>query len=108
MGLVGALYADPMPYDSIGNPLNRLPSTDKTIQRKGDSLNLVPNRVRVNQAGYRQRDVAAGYAKFYCVGCAGTTFSVRAASGAVAGTGTLTPKAGTVSGQVVAYASNSA
>lgn len=108
LGLAGFVSADPMPYDSIGNPLNRLPSTDRTIQRKGDSLNLAPNRVRVNQAGYRQRDVAAGYAKFYCVGCTGTSFSVRTAAGALAGTGTLTPKAGAVSGQVIAYASNSA
>lgn len=40
--------ADPMPYDSIGNFLNKLPASDRTIQRQGDSLNMVPNRVRVN------------------------------------------------------------
>lgn len=111
LGLVvaaAAVFADPMPYDSIGNPLNRLPASDRTIQAKGDSLNIVPNRVRVNQAGYRQMDVAAGYAKFYCVGCVGTTFTVRGENGALAGSGTLTAKGATVSGKYTAYASNSA
>ena len=105
---LGAVFADPMPYDSIGNPLNHVPATDRTVQLKGDSLNIVLNRVRVNQAGYRKMDVAAGYAKFYCVGCVGTTFTVRDASGASAGTGTLTSKGVTVSGKYTAYASNSA
>lgn len=104
---IAVAFADPMPYDSIGNPLNHLPATDNTIQRKGDSLNIVPNRVRVNQAGYRQRDVAAGYAKFYYVG-SGTTFSVVNSSGTPVGNGTLTSKGTTVSGKVTAYASNSA
>jgi hypothetical protein len=105
---LGAAFADPMPYDSIGNPLNHVPATDRTVQLKGDSLNIVLNRVRVNQAGYRKMDVAAGYAKFYCVGCVGSTFTVRDASGASAGTGTLTSKGVTVSGKYTAYASNSA
>jgi hypothetical protein len=100
--------ADPTPFDSIANPLDFLPATDATVQRQGDSLNMAPNRLRVNQAGYRQIDVAAGYAKFYCVGCVGSTFSVLDPNGKVAGTGTLTSKGATVSGQVIAYASNSA
>ncbi len=111
LGLVAAaaaVFADPMPYDSIGNPLNKLPASDRTIQRKGDSLNIVPNRVRVNQAGYRQMDVVAGYAKFYCVGCVGTAFTVHGENGALAGSGTLTSKGATVSGKFTAYASNSA
>ena len=108
MLVVALAGADPMPYDSIGNPLNKLPTSDKTVQLKGDSLNLVPNRVRVNQAGYRHMDVVAGYAKFYCVGCAGSTFSVVNGNGVAVATGSLAPKGATVSGQVVAYASNSA
>lgn len=100
--------ADPMPYDSIGNPLNKLPATDKTIQARGDTLNMTLDRLRVNQAGYRQSDVAAGYAKFYCVGCTGSTFNVVNGGGVAVATGLLTPKGGTVSGQITAYASNSA
>jgi len=106
--LVASAFADPMPYDSIGNPLNKLPATNRFIQRKGDSLNVVPNRVRVNQAGYRQRDVAAGYAKFYYVGT-GIAFDVVNMAGSKVASGTLAPKGGvTVSGQINPYASNSA
>ena len=108
MVAVALASADPMPYDSIGNPLNKLPATDKTIQGRGDTLNMTLDRVRVNQAGYRQRDVAEGYAKFYCVGCTGSSFSVVNASGLSVGSGSLVSKGGSVSGQITAYTSNSA
>jgi len=102
------VLAAPMPYDSIGNPLNNASPLDREVQRKGDLLNLVPNRVRVNQAGYRQRDVALGLAQFYYVGTA-LTYSVVNDARVPVATGTLSPKGGvTVSGQVNPTASNSA
>lgn len=101
-------HAAPMPYDSIGNPLNNASSLDREVQRKGDLLNLVPNRVRVNQAGYRQRDVVLGLAQFYYVGTA-LTYSVVNDARVPVANGTLSPKgAVTVSGQINPTASNSA
>ncbi|MBK8801901.1 MAG: glycoside hydrolase family 9 protein [Fibrobacteres bacterium] len=101
-------FTAPMPYDSIGNPLNNASSLDREVQRKGDLLNLVPNRVRVNQAGYRQRDVVLGLAQFYYVGTA-LTYSVVNDARVPVANGTLSPKgAVTVSGQINPTASNSA
>lgn len=101
-------HAAPMPYDSIGNPLNNASALDREVQRKGDLLNLVPNRVRVNQAGYRQRDVVLGLAQFYYVGTA-LTYSVVNDARVPVANGTLSPKgAVTVSGQINPTASNSA
>lgn len=108
---VGSVHAaDPTPYDSIANPLSNLPQSDTSVQRRGDLLNMKPSRVRVNQAGYRMVDVAAGFGKFYYVGSGQTSFKVIDDSGrTVAGvTGTLTSKGVTVSGQIIADAANSA
>ena len=103
---------DPVPYDSIANPLSKLPQTDTSVQRRGDLLNMKPSRVRVNQAGYRVADLQLGFGKFYYVG-SGLTFKVitydsgKDVAGS-AGSGVLVSENATVSGQVIANASNSA
>lgn len=109
--LASATAMDSVPYDSIANPLSKLPQTDTSVQRRGDLLNMKPSRVRVNQAGYRLVDVQAGLGKFYYVGT-GLTFKVITYEGkdvsGSAGTGMLTDKGVTVSGQIIADAANSA
>lgn len=115
MSLIGAasLHAanvDSTPYDSIANPFASI-TNDFEMQRKADLNNLVPNRLRVNQAGYRSVDVQEGRANFYYVasGAPGTVsvynmLGVKAVPDLIP----LKSKGASVDGQVNPYASNSA
>jgi len=87
-----AQTADPPPYAPIACPL---PDTMDQIKR--DSINLKFSPIRVNQAGYRPQDEKI----FYYVGTSASAFSViSAATGATAGTGTLTSLGAQASGQL--------
>lgn len=109
-GLASAQAVDPLPYDSIATSYSKR-LNDNNMQKDADLANLVPNRVRVNQAGYRLQDVEQGFANFYYVasGNAVPFFSVLNDDGSEAKSGlALFSKGVTVKGQINPYASNSA
>jgi hypothetical protein len=108
--LASAQAVDPLPYDSIATSYSKR-MNDNNMQKDADIANLVPNRVRVNQAGYRLQDVEQGFANFYYVasGTAVPFFSVLNDDGSVVKSGlALFSKGVTVKGQINPYASNSA
>ncbi len=87
-----AQTADPPPYALIANPL-----PDTMDHQRRDSVNLKFSRIRLNQAGYRPQDEKL----FYYLGSSATSFTViNLATGASAGTGTLTSTGATTSGQL--------
>jgi hypothetical protein len=91
-GIGHAQTADPPPYALIANPL-----PDTMDHQRRDSVNLKFSRIRLNQAGYRPQDEKL----FYYVGSAASSFSViNLATGASAGTGTLTSTGSTTAGQL--------
>jgi hypothetical protein len=99
---------DPLPYDSIATSYSKR-TNDFNMQMDADKANLVPNRVRVNQAGYRLLDVKEGRANFYYLAAAAPGgFTVVNAAGTTVASGTLTSKGATTDGQINPYASNSA
>jgi len=85
---VGVHAIEPMPYDPIAN----IYPDSGVSQKTRDSLTLKPKRIRLNQAGYRTQDVAAGMAKFYYVGSALQFNVIDTVTKTVVGTGTLTGK----------------
>lgn len=100
--LFGQLVTDPLPYAAIANPL---PDTMDQLYR--DSVNLKFSPIRINQAGYRPQDDKY----FYYVASSGTPSGFKVidiATGATAGTGTLTSTIYTCSGQLKITASNNA
>lgn len=100
--LVSAQSVDPLPYDSIANPLSKLPATDTSVQGASDLKNMVLSPLRVNQAGYRLVDVQDGLANFYFIGNAPPLFTVKTLDGASVGTGTFVSKGVTTTGSVKA------
>ena len=85
------LVTDPLPYAPIANPL-----PDTMDHQRRDSVNLKISKIRLNQAGYRPQDEKL----FYYIG-SGSNFSViNVATGATAGSGTLTSTGQSTSGQL--------
>lgn len=106
--MASAQVSDPLPYDSIATSYSKR-TNDFNMQMDADKANLVLNRVRVNQAGYRLLDVKAGRANFYYVASSAPGgFVVLNAAGTNVGAGTLVSKGVTTDGQINPYASNSA
>jgi hypothetical protein len=106
--LASAQVNDLLPYDSIATSYSKR-MNDFNMQMDADKANLTPNRVRVNQAGYRLLDVKEGRANFYYLAASAPgAFSVVNAAGTTVATGTLTSKGVTTDGVINPYASNSA
>lgn len=97
--------ADPVPYDSIANPLSELPTTVTNIQQMGDTMNRVPGRVRVNQAGYRLADIQKGWGRIYYVDAGSAkSYTVINGSNLAVATGPLTSRGQRVQGRVIPFA----
>lgn len=96
-----------MSFSSIANPLLNSGDTGYALQLSGDQRNIAPNRVLVNQAGYRLCDVRAGAASFRVIAASGITNAVISGNG-TRWTVTLTDLGAVVRSQVNIYASNSA
>jgi hypothetical protein len=91
-GTTGPGVFDPGPSPDVGRPLPYAPIA-APLPMKGnrgplDSALARPGRVRVNQAGYRLRDVAAGLARVRYFGTA-SSFQLQREGGSVAAGGSF-------------------
>lgn len=107
-GEPGKIFPSPWKRAGLATTIDaiRIPFADSVSQRTRDSANLKQSRILVNQAGYRETDVKEGLAWIQAIKPSATTFSVINGSGSNLGTGTLSMKSASVTGQIGARGSN--